>query len=272
MTLRMPDLVYAKSDAKVLFNQLAVKIEMDSVSNEQYFQWLDERRGDIGAAVKGAKIVEKEQARVTPPLNTAVYYDTPDLRILPTGSLLRTSCNKITHAFCAFKLAENDHGVRRDHRHVFAGYEKATIQADPTAPEAVAIVKRLLARDDIDHPGKSLEHFHGISGRELSPVLCLDDYRFTFFCWLDGQDALRCSIDRYAVRRLREPREPGVSKHVSEVELAIYPRIAPAVAEDPRVIAAIETLRDSLCQTFGVRVTKDIKYQRSARALRLWPA
>src|SRR5947209_12655094 len=164
MDLQVPvtEAVYTKKENVVVFNQLAVKIVMDPISNEDYFAWLDRRTRDIGQEVPGAQIAEKENARVAPPLNTAVYYDTSDYRILPTGALLRTSCNKITHAFCAFKMAQDQHSVRKDHRYVFAGEEKATIQRAPTSPEAVAIVTRLLARKDIEHPGTFLERCYGI--------------------------------------------------------------------------------------------------------------
>jgi len=271
-SLQMPteEAVYIKEENIVVFNQLAVKIEMDSVSNEEYYAWLDEMIETIGSIVPGAKIVEKENARNSPPLNTAVYYDTEDYRVLPTGALLRTSCNKITHAFCAFKKAQDEHSVRRDHRHVFSGEEKQTIQNDPTSKEAVAIVSRLMARKDIDHPGTYLEKHYGIRGEDLIPAICLDDYRYTFFVWLDRKDALRCSIDRAFVSNLRLPEQERERKPVSEVELAIYPRISPEVAQDPRVVDLIKTLSDSLCQKFGVKITTDIKYQRAAKALGIY--
>ena len=259
--------VYTRDRNLVVFNQLGVKIEMDSVSNAEYYGWLDEMIVRIGSLVKGAEIVEKEAARQSPPLNTAIYYDTADYRLLPTGALLRTSCNKITHAFCAFKAPEDDNHVRRDHRFVFDGEEKQTIQQAPHSPKAVAIVKRMLARTDVDHPGTYLERTLGISPLDLFPAICLDDYRYTFFAWLDGRDALRCSIDRYHVSDLRLPEDERERRPVSEVELAIYPRIEPEVARDPRVPELIGTLADTLCERFGVRQTHDIKYQRSARAL-----
>lgn len=270
MTLRVPEEVYTKQDAVTLFNQLAVKIEMDTVSNPDYFAWLDRTTAEIGRLVPGAQIAEKEHARTDPPLNIAVYYDTDDYRILPTGALLRTSCNKITHAFCAFKQAQDAHSVRGDYRYVFDGEEKRTIQLAPTSKEAVAIVSRLLARKDIEHPGTYLERAYGIRGEDLSPAICLEDYRFTFFVWLDREDALRCSIDRFSVVDLRLPESRRERKPVSEVELAIYPHLDPQVARDPRVVKLIEVLADSLCGEFGVRITKDIKYQRSARVLGIW--
>jgi hypothetical protein len=272
MSLQLPtdEAVYSKEENVVVFNQLAVKIEMDSVSNEDYFAWLDRASAEIGDLVPGAAIAEKENARSAPPLNTAIYYDTPAYEILPTGALLRTSCNKITHAFCAFKLAEDTHSVRRDHRYVFDGEEKRTIQAAPASPEAVAIVKRLLARKDIEHPGTFLERHYGIRGEDLEPAILLDDLRYTFFVWLDRRDALRCSIDRFEVEDLRKPEHERERKPVSEVELAIYPRVSPEVARDPRVVQLIQVLSDRLCRELGVRITKDIKYQRSARALGLY--
>ncbi|WP_189939353.1 hypothetical protein, partial [Streptomyces sulfonofaciens] len=266
---KMPqnEAVYTKSGDFVVFNQLAVKIEMDTVSNEDYYGWLDDMKATIGDRVKGAEIAEKDQARTTPPLNTAIYYDTEDFRILSTGALLRTSCNKITHAFCAFKAAQDENNVRRDHRYVFDGEEKATIQAAPDSPEAVAIVKRLMARDDIEHPGLHLEEEYGIPRTELIPTLRLDDYRYTFFVWLDKRDALRCSIDRAFVSNLRLPEAERERKPVSEVELAIYPRIEQEIANDPRVVELIKVLSDDLCARFDTRITSDIKYQRSATAL-----
>lgn len=263
--------VYQRASDVVVFNQLALKVEMDDVSNEAYYAWLDRMRGELGREVPGAQIAEKPDARVAPPLNVAIYYDTADLRILSTGALLRTSCNRVTHAFCAYKGRQDGGGVRRDHRHVFDGIEKRTIQEAPDSPAAVAIVRRLLARADIDHPGTFLRREHGIDPTQLSPALRLEDYRFTFFVWLDGQDALRCSIDRAHVLNLRLRPEQRRREPVSEVELAVYPRIRPEVADDPRVVSTIEALARSLCHTFGVRVTSDIKYQRGARKLGMAP-
>lgn len=259
--------VYARERDIVIFNQLAVKIEMDSVSNEEYYAWLDRMKEALPRIVRGAEIAEKEGARSAPPLNTAVYYDTADHRILGTGALLRTSCNKVTHAFCAFKLAQDERSVRRDHRYVFEGEEKRVIQRDPTSDEAVSVVKRLLSRADIEHPGTFLERHYGINGTELAPAIVLDDYRFTFFVWLDKKDALRCSIDRAFVSDLRLPAGERVKKPMSEVELAIYPRISPAIAEDGRVVELISVLAGALCRELGVKITTDIKYQRAARAL-----
>ncbi|MGH3251093.1 MAG: hypothetical protein ACRDOI_33460 [Trebonia sp.] len=267
--LKMPEAVYFKDGSVVRFNQLAVKIEMDAVDNDQYFAWLDDMTRAVGAFTQGASIAEKAGARERPPLNTAVYYDTPDRALLETGALLRTSCNVVTHAFCAFKMAEDEHGVRNDHRWVFDGDEKRTIQKAPASPAAAAIVRTLMARRDVDHPGTYLERTHGIDPTSLSPSVALDSYRYTFFAWLDGLDALRCSIDRYFVWDMRGPDAyaPGTKVPVSECELAIYPRLSAEISDDPRVVGLIEGLRDSLVERFSVAPTSLIKYQRAARAL-----
>jgi hypothetical protein len=267
MDIRMPGDVYRKENGIVFFNQLALKIEMDTVDNPLYFGWLDRMKAELPVLVKGAQIAEKEHARVSPPLNTAVYYDTDDHAILPTGALLRTSCNKITHAFCAFKMAEDEHSVRSDHRFVFEGDEKREIQRDPTSPEAVAIVTRLLARRDIMHPGIYLEEHLAIPATSLRPAVCLESHRFTFFVWLDKRDALRCSVDRYRVSDLRLPECARHKRDISEVELAVYPRIAADVASDQRTLDCMNALAESLCNSFGVRVTREIKYQRACKAL-----
>lgn len=267
LIMPQPDDVYYRQDDVVIFNQLARKIPMDGVPNDDYYAWLDDISGSIGRVIPGAEIAEKPHARESPPLNTAIYYDTPDRRILPTGALLRTSCNKITHAFCAFKMAEDGGSVRKDHRYVFENDEKRAIQAESDGADAVAIVTRLLRRDDIDHPAKFLEALYGIRGSELSPSIRLDSLRYTFFAWLDRRDALRCSIDRYAVQDLRIPASERICREVVEVELAIYPRIDPEVARDPRATALLAALSDSLCARFSTSVTQQIKYQRAARAL-----
>lgn len=265
--LKMPDQVYAKVDAVVVFRQLGVKVQMDTVGLEDYYEWLDRTASTIGLRVGGARVVEKTDARVSPPLNTAIYYDTPDYRILPTGALIRTSCNAITHAFCAFKDAENDQGVREDHRYVFQGDEKQLIQLAPSSEAAVAIVMRLLTRSDIVHPGTYLERSLGIRAWDLTPAISLEDLRYTFFVWLDGRDALRCSLDRYAVSNLRLPEGERPMGPLAEAEISIYPRIDSTTARDPRVVELITALQEDLCREFGVSVTKEIKYQRSARAL-----
>jgi hypothetical protein len=259
--------VYERRGNFVIFKQLGVKIAMDLVSTEEYYSWLDEMITNIGSLIPGSEIAEKPQARVSPPLNTAIYYDTADYQILPTGALLRTSCNKITHAFCAFKASVDSNHVRRDHRYVFDGQEKVVIQQRPDSMEAIAIVKRLLARDDIEHPGTHLNEIYGIDPKSVQPSIRLDDYRFTFFAWLDGRDALRCSLDRFDVSNLRLPDLTREYKKLAEVELSIYPRIDPGVAEDSRVRMLIEVLSDSLCNRFAVSVTHHIKYQRAAQAL-----
>lgn len=261
--------VYRTVDQLVIFNQLAVKIEMDAVSNDDYFGWLDTTAARISTQVHGAQIAEKPGAREAPPLNVAVYYDTPGRDILPTGSLLRTSCNRITHAFCAFKLANDTHNVRRDHRYVFDGDRKRTIQADPTSDESVAIVASLLARTDIEHPGTHLRRHYGIDPTSLIPTIGLDDLRYTFFAWLDGRDALRCSIDRAMVYDLRPDGDRRRRVPVSEVEIAVYPRIAADVAADPRLVALIDVLSRSLRERFDVALTTQIKYQRATAALGL---
>lgn len=267
--LAMPDdkTIYYRDEDVVIFNQLARKIPMDGVSNAEYYRWLDSVTDAISVAIPGAKIAEKPAARERPPLNTAIYYDTEDRAILPTGALLRTSCNQITHAFCAFKMKEDAGSVRKDYRHVFEGQEKRTIQQDPDSPEAVQIVQRLMRRTDIEHPGMFLRRHYGIEPAALTPSIRLDSLRYTFFAWLDGRDALRCSIDRYTTVDLRRLEPSRTPPEVVEVELAIYPRITPEVAKDPRAVDLISYLSDSLCRTFGTRVSADIKYQRCAQAL-----
>ena len=259
--------IYYKDDDVVIFNQLARKIPMDGVSNAEYYAWLDEAKSEIGTHVPGAEIAEKPTAREEPPLNTAIYYDTDERHILPTGALLRTSCNKITHAFCAFKMKEDAGSVRKDHRYVFDGDEKRTIQQGPDSPEAVEIVQRLMRRTDIEHPGTFLQQHYGVDPAALKPSIRLDSLRYTFFAWLDGRDALRCSIDRYKTVDLRTPEAERIRPEVVEVELAIYPRISPEVARDPRTVDLISYLSDSLCRKFDTSVTTDIKYQRCAQAL-----
>jgi len=259
--------VYEREGDFVVFNQLGVKVEMDGVPLDEYYRWLDETEATIGAVVPGAQIAEKPNARVAPPLNTAIYYDTETLDILPTGALLRTSCNKITHAFCAFKAPVDERRVRRDHRYMFSGEEKALIQHAPDSAEAVAVVRNLMSRTDIEHPGMHLREKMGIDPRTVIPSIRLDDLRYTFFVWLDGRDSLRCSIDCYDVINLRLPEDQRQKQQVAEVELSIYPRIAQEIAEDPRTPQLIDVMSTSLQQTFGVSVTKSIKYQRSATAL-----
>jgi hypothetical protein len=97
----------------------------------------------------------------------------------------------------------------------------------------------------------------------------LDDYRYTFFVWLDQQDALRCSIDRAFVSNLRLPSREREQRPASQVGLAIYPLIAEEIAQDPRVVQLIKVLSSELCERFDTRITSDIKYQRAATALRM---
>jgi len=259
--------IYFQSNDVVVFNQLARKFPMDWVSQKEFYNWLEIAKQEIAESIPGAKIVEKETARDNPPLNTAIYYDTPDRQILPTGALLRTSCNKITHAFCAFKMAEDEQSVRKDHRYVFEGIQKETIQRSPDSDASVNIVQGLLRRTDIEHPGFFLQQAYGVDPSQLIPSIRLDSLRYGFFVWLDRKDALRCSIDRYDVVDLWKPEEQRVTLPVAEVELAIYPRISEEVAADGRVIQLIQYLSDSLINTFGTHVTTDIKYQRSAQKL-----
>jgi hypothetical protein len=250
----------------VIFKQTGVKIAMDHVSDDEYFNWLDTLSENLPKLVEQAQIAEKPDARTNPPLNTAVYYDTDAYDLLETGSLLRTSCNKITHAFCAFKVTRDVKGMRKDHRYVFQGDEKRLIQEDPTQSAAVALVRDVLGRKDELTPGPYLFEQYGITPDLLSPVLKIDNRRFGFYVWLDKEDALRCSLDRANVTGLRHPDRHG---QFSEVELALYPRVKEHVARDPRVGQLLHTLKDSLAKTFGVAITNDIKYQRAASVLGL---
>ena len=112
----------------------------------------------------------------------------------------------------------------RDHRHIFEGAEKLAIQQDPISDRAVAIVKELLLREDIMHPGIVLRQATGISPDELTPAMLLIQYRKTFYTLLDREDALRCSLDRVTATDLRVPAETRVAKRFSEVEVPVYPR------------------------------------------------
>ena len=158
--------------------------------------------------------------------------------------------------------------MRRDHRHVFDGDAKRAIQQAPDSPEAVAIVRRLLSDvDKVDNPGKYLLEAYGIRGAQLSPALRVDNYRYTFYTWLDKRDALRCSLDHAQVSNLR----PAGQKQgeFREVELSIYPRISPAVAADPRVAQLIRVLEQALQTSLSAHTTLSIKYQRAAQTLGL---
>lgn len=250
-----------------IFNQLAVKVDMDGVADEDYFKWLDKIIETTNQVIPGVTFLEREGVREDPPLNTAVYYDTFDYKLLPTGALLRTSCNVRTHAFCAFKMPEDEHGNRLDRRHVFEGENKTTIQFFPYSKEAISIVKNLLKRDDIDHPGVFLKHEFGITSDDLSPAMVLLGRRSTFYVRLDDYDVLRCSIDRSEVFNYREDPEGNTKKAFREVEISIYPRISQDIANDPRVVDLINYLVNSLTQTFNKKVIYDIKYQRGLKAL-----
>lgn len=275
-TLQFPsEAIYNRRGNFAIFNQLGVKVDLGTVPDEEYFAWLDRTTERIGDLVPGAKMVEKESgkpdSRDTPTLNTAVYYDTPDYQVLRTGALIRTSCNIVTHAFSACKLARSDGSVRKDHRFIFDGEEKLTIQRAPTSPEAVAIVRRLFARTDIDHPGRILQAHYGINPEELYPSIVLERYICSFFAWLDRKDALRCPMDRCWVRNLRIPESERRREHFQEVEFNIYPHVPPEIEGDPRVVDLIQTLTRLACEELGGRVITDIKYQRGARALGFFP-
>lgn len=253
-----------------IFNQLAVKIDMDDVDDKEYFEWLDKVIEEVPQEIPNTTFLEKEGVRYVPPLNTAVYYDTKDYKLLPTGALLRTSCNVITHAFCAFKMPEDAGGNRLDRRHVFEGEKKKVIQQAPYSDEAVAIVKDLLGRTDIEHPGTFLKQEFNISAQELSPAMILFGNRSTFFVRVDDMDVLRCSIDRSNVMNYRTDIEGKNKKPFREVELSIYPRIQEIISKDPRVIELINYLSNSLIETFKTKVIYDIKYQRGAKKLGIW--
>ncbi|MGW0615410.1 hypothetical protein [Streptomyces sp. NPDC002788] len=260
--------IYSRTGDFAVFNQLGVKLAFsDDTTDEEYYAWLDEMHVRIGDLVPGGEIAEKSYARTEPRLNTGIYYDTEDHRLLRAGAVLRTTCNIKTHAFCAFKLSEDENSVRRDHRYVFEGEDKANIQRAPSSPEAVAAVKRLLARTDIEHPGVHLREKFGITGDDLTPAIGLEQYRHPFFVWLDKRDALRCSMDRVTVYDLRLPEEQRVRKTYSEIELPVYPHLEDEVAHDPRLIQLIETLTSSLEQRFGIQSILESKYQRAADVL-----
>jgi hypothetical protein len=262
--------VFAHHGKVALFYQLGVKVDLTQSTTAQYFSWLDDIKRRLPQLVPGAEIGEKIRARTCPILNTGVYYDTSDYQVLPTGSLIRTTC-AVTHAFCAFKLADDGKHVRKDHRYVFQGKEHRVIQGRPASAEAVQIVRRLLSRTDIDHPGTFLHRYHGIDPTTVTPSVLLKRYISTFWVWLDKRDALRCSLDRVYAANLREPPDEQRLRPFREVELMIFPHVAPEVARDPRLVQAIEVLAASLCADLGALVTKEIKYQRGARALGFYP-
>lgn len=263
--------VFAKQGKIALFYQLGVKVDLMAVPVARYFAWLDDMKDRLPRLVPGAEIAEKPDARVSPVLNTGVYYDTDDYRVVETGSLLRTTC-AVTHAFCAFKLADNGKHVRKDHRYVFQGREKRVIQGAPASSEAVEIVRRLLARTDIEHPGTYLHRYHDIDPTTVTPSILVKRYISSFYVWLDKRDALRCPMDRVYVSNLREPRDQRRLRSFREVELMIYPHVEPAVAGDERLVEVIEQLAASLRAELDAPVTTEIKYQRGARTLGLHPA
>lgn len=260
--------IFRREGSFVRFEQYGLKLNLsDDVSDAEYYEWLDEMIAHIGDMVTGGAIVEKDDARTQPRYNAGVYYDTADYRLLRDRMVLRTTCNPITHAFCAFKYGQDENHVMRDHRHIFEGAEKLTIQQDPISEESVAIVKDLLRREDIMHPGIVLRQATGITADELTPALLLIQHRKTFYVLLDSEDALRCSLDRVAASNLRAPAEMRVTKTFSEVEVPVYPRIKEHVASDPRVQQLIMTLSSSLIARFGANVIQESKYQRAAAAL-----
>lgn len=262
--------VHEKHGEYNIFRQLAVKLFADHITDEEYYKWLDEVPLELKSRFPSVEFKERDWVRANPPLNTAVYYDTPHYDILPTGALLRTSCSRLTHAFCAFKMPEDSTGNRLDRRHVFEGEEKATIQNDPSGPSAVGIVKSLISRHDVDQPGTFLKMATGISPEQLSPALVLKGHRTTFYVLIDGYDVLRCSIDRSSVfdfRSGKDAEDPTNWESFREVELSLYPRISDEIKGDPRVVQVIEALRDSLINRFDTHVIYDIKYQRGMKLL-----
>ena len=260
--------IFARCDDFIIFHQYGVKLVLDrDLPTETYVRWLDAMRTELPRLVPGGQIVEKEYARAEPRLNTGIYYDTPDRQLLRLGAVLRTTCNKMTHAFCAFKQPQDAEGIRKDHRHVFEGAEKRAIQSDPTSSEARAAVVRLLARTDIDHPGRRLRARYGIDPASLTPSIRVAQLRHPFYVWLDRRDALRCVMDRADVTDLRAPHRNHPDVHFRELELPIFPRIKPEVAADPRTLELITALQRAAIRDLGATLTEDNKYQRAAREL-----
>jgi hypothetical protein len=254
----------------VLFNQFGPKLDFkNETTNAEYFVWLDSMTERISDQVPGAQILEKPNDRIDPRRNTGVYYDTDDYRLLHSHMVLRTTSNPKTHAFCAFKYGADENQVRRDHRHIFDGEEKRRIQLAPASAAAANIVRTLLSREDTRHPGTFLKEATGIAPDQLHPAICVAQYRYTFYVLLDGQDALRCSLDRADVANLRQPEASRGTGMFSEVELPIYPRIGPSMLADPRVIQLITSLSTALQESFGVTFVHDAKYRRAARILGL---
>ena len=258
--------IYTRSDSFVIFNQLGVKITLDNVTNREYFSWLDSISEEIGNLVLGGKIAEKVNSRIEPTLNTAIYYDTADYDLLNTGALLRTSCNKITHAFCAFKMPSDNCGIRKDHRSLFADLEKETIQKEPDSKKAVYIVKKLLASNSPNNPGLHLKKNFNIDPCSLLPAVRLDNQRYSFYVWLDNEDALRCSLDIVNVKNLRSKNLDCSS--FSEVEISIYPRISKKISEDIRTVELIKACSTSLVKNLNGAITDKIKYQRAIEVLK----
>lgn len=259
--------IFKVNNGHNLFNQLAVKVNMDEVDDKSYFNWLDKTIERTPKIIKGVKFLEKQGVRDNPPINTAVYYDTNNYKLLPTGALLRTSCSILTHAFCAFKLPEDEYGNRLDRRHVFEGENKRIIQMAPYSDEAIKIVKNLLRRNDIEQPGVFLKEKFGITPDDLTPAIVLFGHRSTFYVRIDNYDVLRCSIDRSKVFDYRKDRLAHNKKTFREVEISIYPRISSEITNDIRIIDLINYFVEDLCNTFQKEVIYDIKYQRAAKAL-----
>ncbi|MXP68010.1 hypothetical protein [Pantoea sp. Aalb] len=262
--------IHEKHGEYNIFRQLSVKIFADHINDIEYYKWLNEIQIEIKYKFPTIEFKERNGVRITPPLNTAVYYDNDNYQIIPTGSLLRTSSNKLTHAFCAFKMPEDLTGNRIDRRHVFKDKEKKIIQEDSISPEAIHIVKKLITRSDVDQPGTFLEVTTGISPHHLNPSMILRGYRTTFYVLIDGYDILRCSIDRSAVFDLRSNK--NIDNYINwkkfrEIELSLYPRISEHIKSDLRIIQIIEDLRDSLISYFNTYVIYDIKYQRGMKML-----
>ncbi|PQQ29130.1 hypothetical protein [Photorhabdus hindustanensis] len=253
-----------------IFRQLAVKVFANHITDEQYYQWLDSVPAELASKFPTAEFKERDWVRDNPPLNTAIYYDTKNYDILPTGALLRTSCSKLTHAFCAFKMPEDETGNRLDRRHVFEGKEKTEIQNNPSGEKAVSIVKNLITRKDIEQPGTFLEKTFGINPSEIYPAMILKGYRTTFYVLIDDYDVLRCSIDRSSVFDIRgevDIEDDNNWKKFREVEISLYPRMDDAIKNDLRVIQLIQDIRDSLVSRFNTHVIYDIKYQRGMKLL-----
>lgn len=262
--------IYSRNGNFAVFNQLGVKLDFsNSTKDEEYYEWLDKAIKNIGQLIPGAEIAEKDGIRIGTRLNTGVYYDTDDYRLLNKGMVLRTTCDVKTHAFCAFKLDETEQKVRRDHRYVFEGEAKRTIQNSPTSPKAIAFVKELLARKDIEHPGTQLKELTGIVGEDLSPAICIEQHRHPFFVWIDKRDALRCSMDRVSVYNMRLPLEKREKFMFSEIEIPIYPHVDDDMVNDPRLHKLIEILSNSLKEQFNLNLITDSKYQRAAKLLKL---